>query len=539
MKLDTSKQKKSRYWFWRLLRRVSQISFFLIFVFLFIKTDYTGSDTLEYAVNILFRIDPLLAMTTMLAARTFIALMVPAICVLVLSFFVGRHFCGWLCPMGAVLDGVRTLTRSRTQQKDTLFPYLPRLLFLFVIVTSVFGLSLTGFVDPFSLLVRGMVQVVYPVTYYLSDICINFSYHNLPPLVNNIAELFYDFLHSTVLPFEQRYYELVLVSGILLFSLLGLEFTQSRFFCRNVCPLGAMFGLVSNSGVLKLSGGDDRCGSCRLCAKRCRMGAIDDTRYISSSTCILCMDCLVECPKQIIHPKLLVPLAKRGKPQKTSLSRRQFLGTISAGMVLPLVYNVGDTISQEQNMLVRPPGALIERDFLAHCVRCGECLQVCLTNGLQPATFQAGLAGLFTPYLQARRGYCEFNCTLCGQVCPTGAIQVLDKAKKHTTKIGHAWFDKNRCLPFAKGIPCIVCEEHCPTPDKAIKFKIVEVKNQQGSMVSLKQPFIVDELCVGCGICETKCPLPGRSAIFVNNAGEDRDPENRLPGAASTISVGY
>ncbi len=269
------------------------------------------------------------------------------------------------------------------------------------------------------------------------------------------------------------------------------------------------------------------------------MGAIDETRHISASTCILCMDCLVECPKQIIHPRMVVPFVKGEESENTSLSRRQFLGTLSASVALPLFFRVHDTTAQGQNMLVRPPGALIEQDFLARCVRCGECVQVCITNGLQPVSLQAGLEGMFTPYLLARRGYCEFNCTLCGQVCPTGAIQVLDKAAKHVTKIGHAWFDKNLCLPFAKGTPCIVCEEHCPTPDKAIKFNLVEVKTQQGTMITLKQPYIVDELCIGCGICETKCPLPGRSAIFINNAGEDRDPGNSLPGPVSPASTGY
>jgi formate hydrogenlyase subunit 6/NADH:ubiquinone oxidoreductase subunit I len=114
-----------------------------------------------------------------------------------------------------------------------------------------------------------------------------------------------------------------------------------------------------------------------------------------------------------------------------------------------------------------------------------------------------------------RLGYCEFNCTLCGQVCPTGAIERLDLPRKQKTVIGLAYFDQNRCLPYARGVPCIVCEEHCPTPDKAIKFREVEMIDPNGTPVRMKQPYLIDRLCIGCGICENKCPLEGKAAVLV------------------------
>ncbi len=77
------------------------------------------------------------------------------------------------------------------------------------------------------------------------------------------------------------------------------------------------------------------------------------------------------------------------------------------------------TINARQNPeLIRPPGALPEKDFLQRCVRCVECIQICIGNALQPSFLQSGIEGIFSPRLVARTGYCEFNCTLCETKCP-------------------------------------------------------------------------------------------------------------------------
>ena len=178
--------------------------------------------------------------------------------------------------------------------------------------------------------------------------------------------------------------------------------------------------------------------------------------------------------------------------------------------------------------LIRPPGALEEAQFLRRCVKCGECMKVCITNGLQPTFLEAGLEGIWSPVLVPRIGYCEYRCTLCGQVCPTGAIKRLDLAEKEKIKIGLAMIDKSRCLPYAHATQCIVCEEVCPTPKKAIWFEKAKVKTRDGKEMMLKQPRVDLDLCIGCGICETKCPVLGQPAIFVSSIGETRSKENQL-----------
>ncbi len=513
---------------YRLLKKgqvVSQFLFLLLFFFLFLKTDYTGSDSLEYAVNILFRIDPLLALSVMLAVKTLVALMLPALVVVVLSLLFGRAFCGWACPMGGLLDGWRFIFRVKRERRPTILPGLPSLLLVFVLVSALFGFPLAGYVDPFSILVRGLSQAVYPGLNDVSVSFFTFTYQYAPDAVNRVTEPVYGFLRDTVLPIEQKYFQFGLVSLVMLAALFAAEHGQRRFFCRTICPLGALLGWVTRLGLLSVDGGNDECASCRHCAQTCRMGAIDAERRIDLGRCVLCMDCFTQCPRQIISFGARLPLSRN---VDTSLSRRRFLSTASAAVILPSVLGTRSISVRADPLLIRPPGARPEKEFLQLCVRCGQCMQVCITNALQPVMLRAGIEGVFSPYLVARTGYCEFNCTLCGQVCPTGAIAALSVEDKHRFKIGSAWFDKNFCLPYARGVPCIVCEEHCPTPDKAIKFRVETVRDGSGVQRRIKQPYVIDELCIGCGICETRCPLPGRSGIIVTSDGEVRHPDNSL-----------
>jgi ferredoxin len=182
---------------------------------------------------------------------------------------------------------------------------------------------------------------------------------------------------------------------------------------------------------------------------------------------------------------------------------------------MPVLSRASGACSRLPADLIRPPGARPETEFLDLCVRCSECLKVCTTNALQPVLFEAGIAGAFSPRLMPRLGYCEYNCTLCGQVCPTGAIKLLPLAQKQKFVMGLAVFDKDLCLPYAKGESCITCEEHCPLPKKAIRFREVAVVKKTGEHVVVKQPFTILSSCIGCGICVTECPLDGTAGVQV------------------------
>jgi len=218
------------------------------------------------------------------------------------------------------------------------------------------------------------------------------------------------------------------------------------------------------------------------------------------------------------------------KEKKLDLTRRALIASGVSGVGGGLLFGIqplagGKSYNPE---LIRPPGAVGEEEFLARCVRCGECMKVCPTNAIQATLFEAGLAGMWSPVLKMKMGYCEYECTLCTQVCPSDAIRELMVEEKQKVKIGLAYFDRNRCLPYALARNCIVCEEHCPTPKKAIWFEEAEVQNIRGEKVRVKQPHVDPDLCIGCGICENKCPVADRAAVIVTSAGESRSPGNQI-----------
>ena len=145
-------------------------------------------------------------------------------------------------------------------------------------------------------------------------------------------------------------------------------------------------------------------------------------------------------------------------------------------------------------------------------------MKVCPTNGLQPVLWEAGLEGLYTSRLVPRLGYCIFTCTLCGQVCPTGAIPRLELEVKQATALGIAHVSHSRCIPYSEGTDCPVCQEHCPVSPKAITYNVIEVLDQQGKRVQVKAPVVQPDRCTGCGHCEYVCPVGGEAAIRVKRS---------------------
>jgi ferredoxin len=326
--------------------------------------------------------------------------------------------------------------------------------------------------------------------------------------------------------------------GLVLVGFVGMNLVIPRFFCRVVCPLGALLGVFSRFALFRINRDVHKCTDCNLCLTRCE-GASDPQAQLRLSECFSCMNCIDDCPEDALSFTMVRQDAKQVIPG-TSMGRRKAVFAALTGVVaLPFLKNNGvNSGTNYSKDLIRPPGSVEESDFLKKCIKCDQCINACPTNVLQPATFkEAGFEGLWAPVMKFNIGHCQLKCTLCSEVCPTGAIRKItveeklgkgEFAEKGPIVLGTAFFDRGRCLPHAMEIPCVVCEEVCPVSPKAIQTTDEEHKNVFGEIVVLNKPFMVPSLCIGCGICQTECPVTDSRAVYVTPVGESRSLERQL-----------
>lgn len=487
-----------------LLRRFSQLLFLAIFLVLFVLTDYRGKDEIPYAVNAFFRFDPLILVTYILSTRTFVLLLLPAVIVLAASMILGRFFCGWVCPLGTALD----LTTTKIPK-----PWSPRLLqgnlryylLLSLLFAALFGINLSGLLDPTAIFVRFLTFLFYP----LMGQTMREGWVGLYHILGDKRDYFdgaYGLLRDYILPFRQTFYPLAFLSLLIFAGVFALELLGRRTWCRYLCPLGTLLSLAARLSPLKRLPGR-LCRGCKDCQAVCA-GAFKDGE-LEQQDCLRCLSCIQKCPTK--RPQFRFVAMSNLFRQPFSIERRVFAGSLASGFLLSRAFAF---IFPSQNLL-RPPGVSDDAGFRKKCARCGECMKVCSRNALYPAHLQAGLYDLYTPMLVPRMGYCEYNCNLCGQICPTGAIPYMSLAEKQKAIIGRAVIDRNLCLPYAKGTTCLVCEEHCPIPEKAIKMESTMQSDDPDRALSLGRPIVDEKLCNGCGICEYVCPLEEKSAIQI------------------------
>ncbi len=498
------------------VRRISQIFFFLFFLLLFLSATYPLK--FKIPVDFFFRLDPLLAISSMVSARAFISAFIWAFFILILTVVLGRFFCGWICPLGTTLDSVSFVFKNKVGRSYKKLRWLKYSILVFLLIGAVFSSQLVWFFDPIALIARSLTLTIFPIATLIANTLFGLLF-NLDSLQAPLIKV-QGLLSSTFLPDELTFFRMSGWVLLIFLAIVAAEFVSRRFWCRNLCPLGALLAVFSKFQFLRRKVKAE-CTACGDCERICKMDAIrDDFKSTDDAECIQCFNCVKACPPSVTK----INFRGERKPYKFDFKRRRVITSTFAGLASVGILKTSFISRNSKANLIRPPGAREENDFLDRCIRCHKCIKVCSASGrfLQPSFLEGGLEGMWTPVGVARYGYCEFNCVMCMEVCPTDAIHELDVETKKKTVIGLAYIDRNRCIPWYKNEDCIVCQEHCPTPQKAIELKQEKVIHFDGSERSVKRPYVREDLCIGCGICETKCPIEGKSAIIVTPQGEQR-----------------
>ena len=306
-----------------------------------------------------------------------------------------------------------------------------------------------------------------------------------------------------------------------------LAWRNGRTWCNTICPVGTVLGFLSKYSFFKPVIDTSKCNGCGLCARNCKAACIDSKKHsIDYSRCVVCMDCLNKCHQGAISYSRRKKNDVKDSPAtdktvastvRTDTSRRAFLATTATALAATALRAqeknvdgglavITDKKIPERRTPIVPPGARSLNNMARHCTACQLCVSACPNGVLRPST---RLETLMQPESSYERGYCRPECTRCSEVCPTGAISLIDKAEKSSVQIGHAVWVKENCLVLTEGVSCGNCARHCPAG--AIQMVPVQPDVED----SLRIPVVNTERCIGCGACENLCPSRPFSAIYV------------------------
>jgi polyferredoxin len=446
-------------------------------------------------------LDPTTALGTALADWTIPRWAWAGLMLLAVTAIFGRVVCGWVCPLGTLQHFVSWVSgpqKRKAAERNRWRPWFATkyVVLLALALWALLGADHFGWVSPIPLLTRGLAVGVRPLW------------------------------HGGQMP--GGWVSFAVLAAVLLTSA-----WMPRLFCRALCPAGALMGLFARLAPLRIRRSSMACSDCNLCLLACQ-GADEPLGRHRVSECHVCLNCLDVCNEQSLSYGGPDTDALERLPSLGLSRRRALLTTIASLAVAPVLRATGSGSTSRAHDAVRPPGALGEGAFLARCITCGACSAACPTGVIRSDLGRSGVEGLFTPILDMRAGWCEPSCIRCTEVCPTGALHLVTSDAKQAiggpaeVKIGTAFLDRGRCLPWAMDTPCIVCEEMCPTSPKAVWLEKAVVTTRDGRLVELQRPMVEPALCTGCGLCENRCPVGEMAAIRVSSVGESRDPDNQL-----------
>ena len=430
--------------------------------------------------DLFLRFDPLVWLLSSVASRELAVHALPALALVAATVLWGRMFCGWVCPLGTVIDGAHAISRHQIVVLRFLRWTRVRFWVLAALAgAAIVGVNLASWFDPLVFSSRGLLFVLDPGT------------RGTAAVLGCSAAA----------------------------AAIVLTWLAPRFWCRILCPLGALLSLVSWAGRYHRRVAES-CNECGLCSAVCPMG--QSPCDSSPIDCIACHRCEAACPKAAVDFGFRPPLQAAGagavpSPEPDAarlvspadlLRRQLFLGLFSGLAGIGAGAAVGGLVGVRRNPVpLRPPGAGDERSLAASCVGCGICLAVCPTGGLLPLVAPGRLDAVFTPQFVPRVGPCLPECAACGRACPTGAIPKLPVEEKAAVRMGTAVIDHSTCLAWAVGQRCVICVDACPERYHAIELWAI--------LPRTFRPVVIPSRCTGCGICEHRCPVHGAAIRVV------------------------
>ena len=450
------------------------------------------------------------------------------IVVLVLGLLLGRIYCSTICPLGTLQDIISFASR-KFRPKNYHEPLEPHarihLAFLLVAalpvaIGSMFAVTV---LDPFSNFGRLMTSLGRPMVMTISNV---------------LASLLELFSRYDVYPVEVKSVALAtIVLPLLFLALVGwMSFQHGRLYCNSICPVGSLLRIVSRYSFFRIVIDVDHCKSCQLCQRVCKAGCIDrNEKTVDFERCVDCFNCFTVCPSKGLK---FVWSFKANEPRELAVNgaRRSFLlgppllflgRRIAADTVKVVKPQKESTIPEPRHRPVTPPGSISLTHFTQTCTACQVCISACPSQVLQPSLLQYGLAGLLQPTMDFSASFCNFECTACTEICPTGAIRKLTVEDKKLSQAGRVVFIKENCVVYTENTDCGACTEHCPT--KAVTM--VPYKNS-------RMPEVKPEYCIGCGACEHACPTRPYRAIYVDGNPVHLLAKKKEPEKQQSINVG-
>lgn len=463
--------------------------------------------------------------------------------VIVLSLLFGRVYCSSVCPLGIMQDIVSWFSKKFKKKRARYFTFknphnkLRYSLLILAILAFAFGsVFLINLLDPYSNFGRIM-------TFFLKPLVIWFN--------NFFAFLLGKINVYTLFPVEVKsvpFMVFLLQLGIL-GVIVWMSVFHGRLFCNTICPVGTFLGFLSKFSVFRIRFDKDSCTHCGLCGLACKASCLDvKEQKVDVTRCISCFNCVTVCASNSIvygtngQLKKLSNSTLKVAPAEvaTDLSKRKFIfgtlafafGTVGitrsqttgmaqdtlklqktaqeaqdTGFVTP-VAKLLSTVPENREYPVCPPGGNSIDNFIYRCTACNLCVNACPSDVLQPSFLEYGLKGMMQPRMDYWKGFCNFECRRCMDVCPTGALLPIEMDTKKLTQLGIAQFIKDNCIVHTEKTDCGACSEHCPT--KAVKMVPYEEDTR------LVIPEVEDKICIGCGACEFACPTTPYKAIFIN-----------------------